>query len=163
MQHLQADLFGVPNAEEASDEIILRMVELDGKNTSDVHVSFAGPIVAAREVNAQEQPIGPADMTNGELKTSFTAYQPRTFALRLNSAPTKLSSINSQPISKTRGYARALPRLVTGFSLSCLHRESYRNKKVAGEKMKNEFIAQSDGAGSGSEVRSAKYRIEELR
>jgi hypothetical protein len=28
--------------------------------------------------------------------------------------------------------------------------------------MKNEFIAQSDGAGLGSEVRSAKYRIEEL-
>jgi Glycosyl hydrolases family 38 C-terminal beta sandwich domain len=94
-------LASAPSAKaEASDEIILRMVELDGKNTSDVHVSFAGPIVAAREVNAQEQPIGPADMTNGELKTSFTAYQPRTFALRLNSAPTKLSSIKSQPISK---------------------------------------------------------------
>jgi alpha-mannosidase len=83
---------------EASDEIILRMVELDGKNEPDVHVSFAGPIVAAREVNAQEQPIGPADISSGELKTSFTAYQPRTFALRLNSAPTKLSSVKSQPI-----------------------------------------------------------------
>jgi hypothetical protein len=31
------------------------------------------------------------------------------------------------------------------------------------QEVKNEFIAQSDGAGSGSEVRSAKYRIEELR
>ncbi len=84
---------------EASDEIILRMVELDGKNAPDVHVSFAGPIVAAREVNAQEQPVGSADISNGELKTSFTAYQPRTFALRLNSAPTKLSSVRSQPVS----------------------------------------------------------------
>jgi alpha-mannosidase len=75
------------------------MVELDGKDASDVHVSFAGPIVAAREVNAQEQPIGRADISNGDLKTSFSAYQPRTFALRLNSAPTKLNSVKSQPIS----------------------------------------------------------------
>ncbi len=37
---------------EASDEIILRMVELDGHPAQDVRVSFAGPIVAAREVNA---------------------------------------------------------------------------------------------------------------
>jgi alpha-mannosidase len=84
---------------EASDEIILRMVELDGKNAPDVHVSFAGPIVAAREVNAQEQPVGSADISSGDLKTSFTAYQPRTFALRLNPAPTKLSSVKSQPVS----------------------------------------------------------------
>lgn len=84
---------------EASDEIILRMVELDGKNAPDVHVSFAGPIVAAREVNAQEQPVGSADIGNGELRTSFTAYQPRTFALRLHPAPTKLSAVKSQPVS----------------------------------------------------------------
>ena len=31
------------------------------------------------------------------------------------------------------------------------------------QEVTNESIAQSDGAGSGSEVRSAKYRIEELR
>jgi alpha-mannosidase len=84
---------------ETSDEIILRMVELDGKDAPDVRVSFAGPIVAAREVNAQEQPIGPANIDSGELKMSFTSYQPRTFALRLNSAPTKLSSVKSQPVS----------------------------------------------------------------
>ena len=41
---------------EDSDEIILRMVELDGKPAQDVRVSFAGPVAAAREVNAQEQP-----------------------------------------------------------------------------------------------------------
>jgi alpha-mannosidase len=62
-----------------------------------------GPIVAAREVNAQEQPVGSADIGKGGLKTSFTAYQPRTFALRLNSAPTKLSSIKSQPYPKLVG------------------------------------------------------------
>ena len=45
---------------EASDEIILRMVELDGNPEQNVRISFAGPIVAAREVNAQEQPNGAA-------------------------------------------------------------------------------------------------------
>jgi alpha-mannosidase len=84
---------------EASDEIILRMVELDGKNAPDVHVAFAGPIVAARELNAQEQPVGSADISNGELKTSFSPYQPKTFALRLNTAPAKLSAVTSHPVS----------------------------------------------------------------
>ena len=46
---------------EQSDEIIVRLVELDGKPQPDVRVSFAAPITAAREVNGQEQPVGPAN------------------------------------------------------------------------------------------------------
>lgn len=84
---------------EASDEIILRMVELDSKAAQDVRVSFAGPVVAAREVNAQEQPLGPANISHGELRTSFTPYQPRTFALRLGAPATKLSAVKSQPVA----------------------------------------------------------------
>jgi alpha-mannosidase len=84
---------------EASDEIIVRMVELDGKPAQDVHVSFAGPVVAAREINAQEQPVGSANISNGALVTSFTAYQPRTFALRLAEPSTKLASVQSQPVA----------------------------------------------------------------
>ena len=41
---------------EASDEVILRMVELDGEPAPNVVVSFAGPVASVREVNAQEQP-----------------------------------------------------------------------------------------------------------
>jgi alpha-mannosidase len=84
---------------EDSDEIIVRMVELDGKAEPDVRVSFAGPVVAAREVNGQEQPVGSATVTDGALVTSFTAYQPRTFALRLASSPAKLTPIQSQPVA----------------------------------------------------------------
>src|SRR5580692_5545187 len=40
---------------EASDEVILRMVELDGKPEPNVRVSFAMPVTGAREVNGQEQ------------------------------------------------------------------------------------------------------------
>ncbi len=84
---------------EAGDEIILRMVELDGHPQHDVRVSFAGPIVAAREVNAQEQEQSePASVNDGQLVTSFTAYQPRTFALRLAPAAASLAAIHSQPV-----------------------------------------------------------------
>jgi alpha-mannosidase len=84
---------------EADDEIILRMVELDGHPAQNVLVSFAGPIVSAREVNAQELPIGSANLSSGALATSFTAYQPRTFALRLGPPSSKLAAIRSQPVA----------------------------------------------------------------
>ena len=83
---------------EESDEIILRMVELDGKPAQDVRVSLAGPVTAAREVNAQEQPVGNAEISHRELVTSFTPYQPRTFALRLGAPATKLIPVQSHPV-----------------------------------------------------------------
>jgi len=84
---------------EESDEVILRLVELDGKPAPDVRVSFAGPITAAREVNAQEQPVGTADISDGALVSSFSPYQPRTFALRLAAPSAKLNPIQSQPVT----------------------------------------------------------------
>jgi alpha-mannosidase len=84
---------------EASDDIVLRMVELDGKAASDVRVSFAASVAAAREIDAQERPIGSVSVDNGSLVTSFTPYQPRTFALRLNAPLLKLAAIQSQPVT----------------------------------------------------------------
>ncbi len=97
---------------EASDEIILRMVELDGHPAQSVRISFAGPIVAAREVNAQEQQEQqeqqePANLNGGELVTSFTAYQPRTYALRLGPPAAKLAAIRSQPVALKYDFAAA--------------------------------------------------------
>ena len=88
-------VLAVKKAEE-SDEVIVRLVELDGKPQPDVRVSFAAPITAAREVNGQEQPVGPATVTSGALVASFTAYQPRTFALRLAPSTAKVAPIRSQ-------------------------------------------------------------------
>ncbi len=68
---------------EQGDETIVRLVELDGKPQKNVRVSFAAPITAAREVNGQEQPVGEATLNDGALVTSFGAYQPRTFAIKL--------------------------------------------------------------------------------
>ncbi len=84
---------------EASGEYILRLVELDGKPEPDVHVSFASPITSAREVNGQEQPLGAANLKQGELVTSFGAYQPRTFALRLTPPQSSVAKVRSQPVS----------------------------------------------------------------
>ena len=71
------------------------------KPAPDVHVSFAGPVIAAREVNAQEQQekLETASLNGGALVTSFTAYQPRTFALRLGPPATKLGAIRSLPVA----------------------------------------------------------------
>ncbi|MBV9266280.1 MAG: alpha-mannosidase, partial [Acidobacteriaceae bacterium] len=83
---------------EMSDEVILRMVELDGKPASHVRVSFAGGINAAHEVNGQEEARGNAELDRGSLVTSFVGYQPRTFALKLASPPVKLEGVDSRPV-----------------------------------------------------------------
>ena len=92
---------------ELSDEVIVRMVELDGKPQSDVKVSFAAPITGAREVNGQEQPVGSANVTNGALITSFGGYQPRTFALKLSAPSTTVGSVKSAPVALTYTLATA--------------------------------------------------------
>jgi alpha-mannosidase len=90
-------VFAVKKAED-SDEIVLRAVELDGKDAPNVKFSFAGPVAEAREINAQEQPVGNAQVADGALVTSFTPYQPRTFALRLKAAAGHVASAHSQPV-----------------------------------------------------------------
>ena len=84
---------------ELSEETIVRLVEMDGKPAPQVHVKFAGPVTAAREVNGQELPVGPASVEDGSLATSFKPYQPRTFALQLGAPPTHLNSVESQPVA----------------------------------------------------------------
>ena len=83
---------------ELSDEVIVRLVELDGKPQPRVAISFPSPIPSAREVNGQEQPVGSATVHNA-LITSLGAYQPRTFALKLGARPARLTAPRSQPIA----------------------------------------------------------------
>lgn len=83
---------------EISDEVIVRLEELDGKPAPDVTVKFAGPVASAREVDGQELPLGSANVVGGALKTSFTAYQPRTFALKLGAASARVGGETSQAL-----------------------------------------------------------------
>jgi len=84
---------------EASNEIVLRMVELSGKPAANVRVTFASPVSAAREVNGQEQPVGEANVSNGTLVASFTPYQLHTFAVTLAAPRAQFSTIHSQPVA----------------------------------------------------------------
>jgi len=84
---------------EQGDEIIVRLVELDGKTQPDVRVTFNLPITAAREVSGQEQPVGTATVNNGALSASFSAYQPRTFAVKLAAPQDKIAALHSATVS----------------------------------------------------------------
>ena len=88
-------VLAVKKAEE-SDEVIVRLVELEGQPQQNVRLAFAAPIISAREVNGQEQPLGSATVTEGELVTNFGPYQPRTFALKLSPPRSKLTTPQSQ-------------------------------------------------------------------
>ncbi|HYV82054.1 MAG TPA: glycoside hydrolase family 38 C-terminal domain-containing protein [Pyrinomonadaceae bacterium] len=84
---------------EDTDELIVRIVELDGREQPDVRIAFAAPVIAAREVNSQEQPIGEASINKGELVTNLGRFQPRTFAVKLAPRSSKLTPPQSTPIT----------------------------------------------------------------
>jgi alpha-mannosidase len=84
---------------ELTGETIVRLVETQGAPADNVHVSFAAGLTAAREVNGQEQPVGPATVAPlGALVTAFTAYQPRTFAVKLGAPRTPVAPVVSRPV-----------------------------------------------------------------
>ena len=84
---------------EDSDEVIVRIVELDGRAAPDVRITFASPVIAAREVNGQEQQVGRTSIVKGQLVTRLGRFQPRTFAVKLAPPSSRLTSPQSIPIS----------------------------------------------------------------
>ncbi|HEX7486571.1 MAG TPA: glycoside hydrolase family 38 C-terminal domain-containing protein [Vicinamibacterales bacterium] len=103
-------LFGVSNSRvrvlavkkaEQSDEVIVRVVELDGKPAKGVRFTFAAPLAAAREVNGVESPVGDASVVKGDLVTDFTPYQVRSFAVRLGAAPASVAPPSHQAVKLT--------------------------------------------------------------
>ncbi len=83
---------------EDSEEVIVRIVELDGRDVPYIDLGFPAPVMAAREVNAQELPVGKATIMNGYLVTSLGPFQPRTFAVKLGKPAAQLFLPQSQPI-----------------------------------------------------------------
>ncbi|HUB78999.1 MAG TPA: glycoside hydrolase family 38 C-terminal domain-containing protein [Bryobacteraceae bacterium] len=87
---------------ELSNEVILRMVEMDGRPQEHVVVKFAGAIQEAREVNGQELPLsGSPTISGGALVTNFTGYQPRTFALKIAPSAAKAATDSEKPVALT--------------------------------------------------------------
>jgi alpha-mannosidase len=63
-----------------------------------VRVQFAAPIVAAREVNGAEEPMGDATIAKGALVTDFSPYLVRTFAVKLAAGAVRAALPQSQPV-----------------------------------------------------------------
>lgn len=84
---------------ELDDDLIVRAVELDGVEAKNVRFTFAGKVAVAHEVDGQEQQLGGATIDNGALVSNFAPYQPRTFAIKLASAPTKLAPPKPQAVA----------------------------------------------------------------
>jgi alpha-mannosidase len=96
---------------EESDEIVLRLQELYGRPARDIQISITAPILSAREINAAEEAVGPIEIKRGKLIADLNAYQPRSFALKLGTAPQR------NRIDPPRSKQVALPFDVDGVSL----------------------------------------------
>jgi alpha-mannosidase len=83
---------------EKTDEVVVRVVELDGRPAAKVRIGFAAPVVSARELNGQELALGTASVANGEIVTDFTSFQIHTFAVKLAPPNKALSAPRSQPV-----------------------------------------------------------------
>jgi alpha-mannosidase len=100
LMHLSSSrvrVFALKKAED-SDEVVLRVAEMDGKPAPNVRISFAAPVTSAREINGQEQPLDPATIDDGALVTSFSPYQPHTFALHLGASQVTVATVHSEPV-----------------------------------------------------------------
>ncbi len=87
----------VKKAEE-SNEVVVRLIEMRGESVPALHVAFAGPVTAAREINGQELPQSEATVANGELQTSLEPYGIRTFAVKLAPPAHKLMPVHWQAV-----------------------------------------------------------------
>jgi alpha-mannosidase len=94
----QVEISSVKKAED-SDEIIVRLRELEGKPAANVQIKMAGQIVAAREVDGQERPLGKVAVQNGTLVTSVSAYSLKAFAITLAKSPAKAAPVQTTAVS----------------------------------------------------------------
>jgi len=127
---------------ETGDEAIVRLVEMDGKAAPDVHIGFAAPVTAAREVNGQEQPLGAATVKGGELVASFSAYQPRSFAVKLAPPPSKVAATVSRPVALPYDVAVSSRNGKPGdgcFDCSINNQDSSQGRALAAEMLPSEI------------------------
>ncbi len=93
----QVEIGAIKQAED-SDEIVVRLKELTGKPAVGVRLKFPVAITAAREVDAQERPLGPADLSDGALACDVKPFSLRAFAIKLAPPPSPVAAIVSAPV-----------------------------------------------------------------
>ncbi len=84
---------------EETDEVVVRLREIRGRPLAAARLALAAQLVAAREVNGAEEPVGPAEAADGSLTCGFRGCQPRAFALRLAPPPVRLAPPVSRPLA----------------------------------------------------------------
>jgi alpha-mannosidase len=68
---------------ENSDNVIIRLHELYGRQYIETNLQFDRHIISAREINGVEDEIGPASVSEQEIVASMNPYQPKAFAVKL--------------------------------------------------------------------------------
>ncbi|MCL4514717.1 MAG: discoidin domain-containing protein [Firmicutes bacterium] len=71
--------------ESASNDLIVRMYETQGKEKTTAHLTFAAKVNAAKEVNLLEDPIGDAGFNDHQLTVELGKYEIKTFRVSLDS------------------------------------------------------------------------------
>lgn len=80
---------------ENSDEVVVRVRELNGKLSDDLRLNMFRPVTAARQINGQEDKIKDETVAGGGLTFTLSPYQPEAFALTLSSPGTVAVARNS--------------------------------------------------------------------
>ncbi len=93
----QVEVQALKKAED-SNEVIVRLRELDGNPAENVRIRSTAKIVSAREVTGQELPIAGAVVRDGQLLTSVPAFGLKAFALKLAGPPAKAALPVSQAL-----------------------------------------------------------------
>ena len=96
----QVDVRAIKKAENSND-IIIRIQELWGKDVSKAEISLPSKITAAYEVDGQERKIGDAVLVNGKLSCDLTKYAIRSFALQIAPTTDKMTEPSSVPLPLT--------------------------------------------------------------
>ena len=95
----QVQISSIKKAED-SDEIIIRLRELNGQPASNFKIAAATPILSAREVDGQERQIAGAktSVQNGVLTTSIPGWSLKAFALKLAAPAKKVAAPKSRVV-----------------------------------------------------------------
>ncbi|MEI8204105.1 MAG: glycoside hydrolase family 38 C-terminal domain-containing protein, partial [Bacteroidota bacterium] len=78
----QAAIKALKKAESSSD-FVVRVYETKGLSDTNVSIKFCSQILSANELNGIEETIGSANFAGDSLQFSMTAFQPKTFSVRL--------------------------------------------------------------------------------
>ena len=84
---------------EDSDEIVVRVKETNDGPVDGAHLTFASPVISAREVDGQEMPLGPATIEDGKLRVDLKRYHLRAYAVRLAPPAAAVAVAKTTPVA----------------------------------------------------------------